>query len=360
MLIQELFILKEVINKEYGSDFHLNSDTKWNLEQNKNSVFNDEDFSFFFSGRSVLYAILDQGILEHGWEQVYFPSFYCHEVVEFIQKLDIKVNYYNYNPFLDSEDFDLDVKDSKLNVIINVCFFGLKKISLDKFKNAVVLEDLTHSILDFKQSNAAFCFGSVRKELPVPSGGFCYSPKKYALPKGQNDSKSNSISIEKQSAMLLKSQYIAGVSMNKEIYRAIFKSTEAQFAESFSKAKIEKSSKKILLNLDVISIIQTKKENIKLAFSMFKAQKYCQINFNSNSTGSGLLLYLKLNKDKINLQNYLVSNSIYPATLWPNQKTERDKEVENKSLFIHLDYRYSSEDVLFIIDKINNYFISFF
>lgn len=343
-------------NREYGSDFHYNSEEKWNLEANIPSVFDAIDFSFFFSGRAVLYALLEQGINNKGWGKVYFPSFYCHEVVEFVRNLNIEILYYPFNPFLDSEEMQLDIEDSPLNVIVNVNYFGLKKINLNHYTQSIILEDVTHSILDYKNSKATYCFGSLRKELPVPVGGFCYSPKKLALPQPIANFECDAIAVQKLTAMYLKKIYLEGTFKDKEVYRNLFIEAENEFGTLFSKSAMPKIAKTILFGFDSNAIIESKKDNVKIAISLLNETTKLKVNFGLNLQGFGLVLELFSEEEKNDLKNTLIDKSIFPATLWPNQKLSRDQLVENKTLFIHLDYRYSSSDVVYIINCIKNHF----
>src|SRR5687767_5128857 len=141
-----------MINKEYGSDFHLCLEDEF-LQSREEYMFSDSKiFSFFFSGRSAIYSLLEFGIKNFGWKNVYFPAYYCHEVVHFISKLPIEIIYYAFNPFLDTYEKEIHVEDRRENVVISVSFFGLCKLNLNSYKRIVVIEDVTHNILAFKDS----------------------------------------------------------------------------------------------------------------------------------------------------------------------------------------------------------------
>lgn len=43
--------------------------------------------------------------------------------------------------------------------------------------------------------------------------------------------------------------------------------------------------------------------------------------------------------------------------LWPNQLNITDEEIEQTLLFLHIDFRYSTEDVTYIVNQINQYFL---
>jgi len=105
-------------NKEYGSDFHLLTIQYFLLGNNQENLFTNNNFSLFFSGRVALFNLLNEGIKNNNWVKVFVPSFYCHEVVNFINTLPIEVTYYDFNPFLDSENKEFNFEDVQTSVIL--------------------------------------------------------------------------------------------------------------------------------------------------------------------------------------------------------------------------------------------------
>ncbi len=342
-----------ITNKEFGSDFHLCTESKW---QTNNQNFFLKNTTLFLSGRTALYALLKQGIKKHNWKTVYFPSYYCQEVVKFIQDLTIDVKIYDFNPFLDTIDKDFKINDNPTSVIINVDFFGLKHHLFLSIKKAVLIDDLTHNLEAIKTSTADYIFGSLRKELPIPSGGFLASSNGFKLPKGKQSRLANSIAIKKFTAMYLKKRYLEGLSNDKDTFREIFIESEENLEGKLKSAKIPKTAKVLLQNLDITQILKAKKENINQALSNLKIDKDLVLNSQKTRLGAGLVLQLKSKKNRDELKSYLISKKIYPAVLWPGQLTKRDIEIEDKVLFLHLDYRYNTEDINLIINKLNFYF----
>jgi hypothetical protein len=52
---------------------------------------------------------------------------------------------------------------------------GVKKLDTSFLKKSVIIDDLTHNLLSFNESNADYCFASLRKQIPIAVGGFCLS-----------------------------------------------------------------------------------------------------------------------------------------------------------------------------------------
>lgn len=345
-----------MVNKEYGSDFHYFLKDDVLLQNQKDSFYFGDDFSLFFSGRVALHNIIKEGIKLRNWKKIFLPSFYCHEVTHFIKSLSVEIIYYEFNPFLDSESKALEIEDIETNVIVNVDFFGLKKADCSVFKKAVNLEDITHNILGFQKSQADYCFGSLRKELPVPAGGFCFSPKKLPLPKAVSSLISEKVAMQKLSAMHLKEEYLKGETVDKNVFRKLFVEAENDFENEFTNASIPDCAKAILFQIDVEKILKYKYDNVKTALIALKDTKEITVNFESNKYDVfGLCLECKTPIHRDQLKNHLILNKIFPAVLWPNQLKDRDKQTENLMLFLHVDYRYDSQDIKVITNKIKDF-----
>ena len=341
-------------SKEFGSEFHYPIKNKFLLTENNNSLFSGKDFSLFFSGRAALYNILKNGIEKNNWKKVYIPSFYCHEVVHFIKTLPMETLYYEFNPFLDSAKKDIPIDDVPTNVIVNVNFFGLIKLDLKNYANAVQIEDLTHDILGYSSSSADFCFGSLRKELPLPVGGFCFSPKKNPLPRGIYNNEAEQVALQKLTAMFLKTEYLKGNWKDKNSFRKLYIDAENKLDLEISNASLPELAQEILFQLNPEKIIERKSDNIKKALALLKRSESFTFNLNSeNEKVFGLIVDCKSSTQQNKFKQYLVKNLVYPAVLWPGQISERDKEVEHRILFIHLDFRYGNKDIQRIIKIIN-------
>jgi hypothetical protein len=277
-----------MINKEYGSDFHLSLYGDF-FESENNQFLNKENYSLYFSGRSALVALLKYGINTFGWQRVYFPNYYCHEVVYFVQSfLPIEIAYYNFNPFIDSSSDRLPIDDDVKNVIINVCFFGLKKLDMSDYSKAAVIEDLTHDVLSIPTSN--FSFGSLRKQLPLPCGGFIYFRKEESFSNSSSNSSSNlqseNLSLQKLAGMFLKNEYLHGQLEDKSIFRKILTEAEEKFNEDFTNTIMPDVSKVILSKLDIKKILLAKNKNLELALNLLERNHEIVINFDSASNNA--------------------------------------------------------------------------
>lgn len=342
--------------KEFGSDFDYCSEAQWLLKPGQVGVFNTERFQLFASGRSALWALLAQGIAQKQWQRVYLPSYYCHEVGQFLQTLNIDVQTYAYNPWDNNPVDTQKMVDATDSVIVSVDYFGLVKPDVSTIKHAVKIDDITHNILAFETSNADYCFASLRKELPVPVGGYCYSPKTLALPAAKICLKAEKLCLKKLAAMFLKQQYLAGTFTDKPSFRAMLLEAEQALACTDKAAAMPSAAKALLKALDVTAMLQAKQNNIAVALQCLAKDLPVTVNFNQCPSGFGLLLKLNDSEQTQSLKQHLLAQNIYPAVLWPEQKNVSDQKAMHTMLMLHMDYRYSADDIVTICQIINEYF----
>lgn len=338
-----------MIYKEFGSDFHYFYDA--NVEES--SLFSDNKFSFFFSGRVALYNLLSYGIEKFQWKKVGFPSYYCHEVVEFCEKLPIEVIYYEFNPLSDTESIDWE--DEKNNVFINVDFFGIKKLDTSFLKNSVIIDDVTHNLLSIHESTADYCFASLRKQIPIPVGGFCLSKNHDFNSEIAETDFANQTAVQKLSAMYLKSLYLKGNFHDKNIFRELYIGAEENFESIESNSKLPKIIHSQLFSINPEILIEATRKNFQILKSRIQTTEKIKILQTEAETEMGLVLKFVTHELRDLLRKNLIDNKIYPAVLWPKQFSPENQELENTILFVHCDFRYGKDDMNFIASTINKF-----
>jgi hypothetical protein len=344
-------------HKEYGSEFYFPIAPQWCLANEKDSSFLTAEISLFFSGRAALHHLLSHGIEHSGWKDVYLPSYYCHEVSRFLIPLPIQLHYYSFNPLHDTTIAIEKVPDRHDCVLVKVSFFGMELADTTRFSSTVLVEDITHNLQAMDTSNAHYCFGSLRKELPMPVGGFCYSPKGHTIPPGVQNHEAEIVTEQKISAMRHKYDYLMGKREEKDTYRTLFAASEEQFESAFTQAALPKNARAILLQLDSNAMLQQKRKNLEQALSELQGVKGLRLlGDRQNRTTFGLLLYSDTPQQRDSLKNHLIGNRIYPAVLWPDQFEDRDIMLENRLLFVHIDFRYEAEDISVITQTIKSHY----
>ncbi|NGM67213.1 hypothetical protein [Sphingobacterium sp. SGR-19] len=338
-------------NKEFGSDFHYFYDE--NSVLNLGSLFQDQNLEYFFSGRVALYNLLQFGQKKYKWHKVGFPSYYCHEVVDFCKNLPLEVEYYNYNPF--DEDEEVEWEDESGSVFINVDFFGIKKLDCSFLRKTEVIEDLTHNLESLSRSSANYCFGSLRKQLPLAVGGVIWSRHGDFAVNLEDNRFSNQIALKKLTAMYLKSEYLEGRFSHKDSFRTLYLEAEELFGDLQTNTALPKIVQAQLKGLVPRKLIEKTRLNINYGRKLLELSKNIVCLSAENGTEMGFAFLCGDYTIREKFRTYLISHNIFPAVLWPNQISERDIEIQHRVLFVHVDFRYNQKDIYFIVDVINKF-----
>jgi len=344
-------------NKEYGSDFYYPVAPQWSFDSHNDSYFASSNMALFFSGRSALYHLLVQGIAELGWKEVYLPSYYCHEVYRFVKALAIEVHYYQYNPAFDTTLNESSIPDRANCVLVNTSFFGMKTADASHLKHAIIIEDLTHNLVACETSEAHYCFGSLRKELPIGVGGFCYSPRGLTLPEGISNAEADATADIKVGAMRQKEAYLNGSNLDKAAYLNEFAKGESQFEADFTQAAMPDIAMHQLFSLDINAILEQKRKNLQQAMkALAHLDEITFLGSDNNRPTFGLVFQCKSPDVRNALRTDLIQNNLFPAILWPDQTEERDRLLAETLLFIHTDFRYDAKEISEITKMIISYF----
>lgn len=337
--------------REFGSDFHYSIDAK------SASFLQNGNFNLFFSGRSALYSLIKWGINHKNWQNVYFPSYYCHEVEEFINDLSINIGYYEFNPFYSSTlALDLTSIDQTNNVFVSVNYFGLTSPLIPSLKNAVLVEDVTHDLEKLYTSSADYCFASLRKILPLPCGGCLYSRQSEFIPTEPLVEFAENVSLKRLEAMMMKAEYLKGKHVDKEEFRQMYISSEKKFSDKRTVSKIPISSQAILNDIDPMFIIEKKKINVELAMNgLLKKDGIVYNQNNYTRSALGLIIQFQNTDLRNKMKSYLIENKVFPAILWPHQLSPDDQKVEQTVLFVHLDFRYDEAEIIYLVNILNNF-----
>lgn len=338
-------------NKEYGSDFHYldNSDFKVNKKSTK--LFNGTE-QLYFSGRVALRAIISNGIERHSWKKIYIPTYYCHEVYVFVRDLNIEFEWYECNPL--QNILPTYIKDIDKCAVLVVNYFGISIPDFSHLKNCAVIEDVTHDLSLITQSKADNVFGSLRKILPVPVGGFVKSKEK--LRAIDASLMAEEVALEKLTGMFLKKKYLSGSFKDKETFRQLLITAENSFENCKTFGRLPLMIESYFSDLDIDKIIKAKQSNSILAKQNLKSNSKFKLLSNNENTEFALILWFESPQCRDELRSYLITKQIYPMILWPNQFKYDDIVLEKSLLFIHIDFRYTTKDIIFITDTINNFY----
>jgi hypothetical protein len=340
---------------EYGSDFHF-IESKEEATSSFQNIY--PHAKLYFSGRVALFQLIKHGIEKYGWRKVYLPNYYCHEVSRFITQLPIVLSYYDDGPYSDGNSNFLDI-DQSGNAIVKVNYFGVGYSSQHYPLHAILIEDHTHDLISdwALNSKAHYCFASLRKSIPVPTGGAVWSPKGFSLPDDGSESlEGNMATFMKLNAMLMKKMYLTDGSILKDDFRNLFLESEHLFKKHDT---IGRMASFISVLLNRISLKELRHQRIinynELHNLISKKKMLWPMQVKQHDCPFTLVLQFYSTADRDQFRKYLVSKKIYPAVLWPNQFEEKARDFSDKSLCIHCDFRYTAKDMVFISDIINNY-----
>lgn len=351
--------------KEFGSDFHKCSEG-FAIGKTLNSLFAQP--LLYANGRHAIEALIRQ----EGWVRIWIPAYFCNEVIEHIKGTGINVILYNDYP---SSENDSDVVRSldfkQGDVLLRVNYFGLRTFRSNSDIPIPVIEDHSHGIMtDWAlRSNADWCIASLRKTLPIATGGILWSPtgkKTPIVPPSSNECMD--IAIERWDAMNLKAEYLSTSYSNiklqsqaKEEFRQKYINSERRIS-NLEVCGIDSISKNFLDRFDIYLWTEQKAQNWSLAIDHLDER--IEILSAKNRYGDGfypfsLVMLMPSDNERDRMLQYLMTQNVYPAVLWRLPESSRFKEALNFSsrmLSIHCDARYNEAEIIDLCNKINSYY----
>ena len=327
--------------KEFGSDFHYISN--YPLKQNSlTGIFHN--MLLLANGRQCIVELIRQ----NGWKRMWFPDFFCYEVIDSIKTLTrIEVMLYPDGPFQEDERIIMNLPFKEGDVLLRMNYFGTRDVRTENNIPIPVIEDHTHDLLGpwALNSNADWCIVSLRKSLPLPEGGGMWSPKGHRIFDRINMSEQNEeIAQIRWKAMQTKTDYLEDIVSDKQLYRKLFLETEDWFNLS-EPSMIDKKSKNYIEYFDISDWQATKRKNWQLLYHLVETEVL--IPENEKCTPFSFIILTNNTEERDLLRKRLLEKSVYPAILWnvPNSTTPENKDFSHRMLSIHCDGRYTEKDI---------------
>lgn len=340
--------------REHGSEFTLR---RWS--QGRSSGRGWRPLSQrYSSGRDALRALLRHGQRVYGWRQLWVPSYYCQEVVASLAS-EIEVAVYRDAPTMPRPV----VPESALrsgHVVLWVNYFGLRKsrqgwCTASQRRRAAVIEDHTHDPRGSGavQSHADWCVASLRKTLPIPDGAVLWSPRGLAVPEAPVvTAESEVASLRKLAAMVIKSLYLDGAPVKKNVFRELFITGERSLG-SGSISGMTTWSRELESTIPYDTLEKTRTRNyevfrrylgrvpgLELLVPAREACPFC------------CLIVFDKEESAASVCRALIESDVYPAVLWPLEHRavvgipEEHVDLSRRVLSIHCDWRYSEKDMV--------------
>lgn len=337
---------------EFGSDFHSCS-----FPSGEGGRMPLEGWTLYASGRQALQHLVETGVKRFGWKRLWAPAYYCGESLEYVRGIEVA----RY-PLLPDETPAFERLNQVCgfregDVLMLVNFFGMHDMVDVEGWEVPVIEDHTHDLaapwaLD---SRAAWCFASLRKQLPVADGGVLWSPKGLELPAlstSEPDAAYSEIALRRNRAMQLKARYLAGEEVEKQEFLPLFAATEEAFAELPLSAPCEVTVETVK-NIDIQEWRAQKARNLRYIKELFVPSK-CEV---LDRATFSLLLRFPCREARDAARRELIAKCVYGAVLWPDVYGLRPDSEElrwaDRVLSLHVDGRYTPEDMTLLAEILN-------
>ncbi len=341
----------------YGSIFHKQDVS--HFPDIPSSSFLGEH-TLFYAGRYAIKYIIHCITQERTIATIWLPRYYCPHVKNWLEQEAITVKYYDIDPF--NPDAQVDWSPfSTLDLVLVNNYWGIKKNNIPEGNRPLLLEDHSHgwATKGCIESKADFCIASLRKTLPIPLAGIAWKPKNGScniplLPlESINGTGSNPMTsawnlidaaMEKKSACLnpaAKVEFLIEYSQGELLLR--------NTQEIFSPQKAHEALIRKYLLKDFNA---HKARNLFLIEKNIKPSNLFKVVTSNQGVPFGLLLAFKEAATLASFKKFMISKSIYPAELWPNNHIAQAYKF---LLNIHIDYRYNENDMNYLANTINEW-----
>ena len=345
------------LNKEIGSNFYFleSNDPEYKLLEQNKVPLDVNDYSFYYSGRNALLAIIEKIIATNAIRTIWLPHYYCYTISDLLNHHYENIKYYKANPFGFTKKIDINSFAKKNDIVILNNFWGLSNFNYPKTDRAFIIEDHTHGWLSNQclNSKADYCFASLRKVYPIPLGSVVWSPntkKRIDNYQDTTDEKIKNAYKLIEESMLLKHRFIKNQNLAKSEYLSSFMQGEnlLGFSENYTKPQTETID--LIKSYFTLDPNPVKSQNFKCILNHLEPTRHFKIIQKQGATPFGLLLLFRNYQVFDSFRIWLISNNIYPAHLWPNNKVLLKWKY---LLNIHIDFRYDIDSMSYLVEKIN-------
>ena len=341
---------------EYDGELKKDNTRFWNF---------GKDTKFVLSGRTAIFYILKNILLEKNVKKAYLPSYSCKSMEIAFIDLGIEVEYYDVY-FNENLKYNIDLENDS-DIFFAMNYFGYSETNMEEYikkfkeKGKIVIEDITHSILSKKRYSeySDFLIASLRKWFPISSGAIAVNLKESFILKLSENTNEKLVTL-KDLAMENKRNYINKYEENnildsqkdKDIFLKQYSESNKILENDYQNYKIDENSYKLLMGIDIEEIIKKRRENAKLIYE--KLSKNLNIKFLVNNfKEDDCLLFVPIilnNKIRDNLRDFLIKNKVYLPIHWPQE--EKINNIFDKELSLICDQRYSTFQIQQYLDLI--------
>lgn len=354
-----------ITHKEIGSHF---AKETINIENYTDELFycevSNQDDSYTFSGRSAISLAIKDILVNKEIKIAYVPSYCCNSMLEPFLENNIKLEYYEVvyqenkgmNYIIDTEQ--------KCDVFLGMSYFGINSKMIDSYikkfslKNIPVIEDVTHRLFSkpYYSKNADYIVASIRKWLPIPTGG--YIRKRKGIIRNRPKNHSNELVSIKLEAMRQKNEYLNGnLMIDKKNFLDKYKKFENLLQEIGDDYKIDRESNEIIKVFDIDKMKNSRKRNAMFLYKNLKNLNKIKLLIPNIDIDKDCPLFVPViieEEKRDDLKKYLINKNIYCPVHWP-RKDSISSGIEKIELSIICDQRYTIDDMEYILNALHEW-----
>ncbi|HWY10348.1 MAG TPA: hypothetical protein VN026_03430 [Bacteroidia bacterium] len=304
------------------------------LELKRNKLFH-ENAILLNTGRNALELILRTEKIN----KIYLPYYTCDVLLEPINKLNIKIEFYNINEKFEPI-FLKQTKNKEAFLYIN--YFGLKESYIKKIRKSINNLIIDNSLAFYsKPVKGLNTFYSCRKFFGVPDGSILYMNKKPLL------NFKHDVSNDRVKHLMIR------LELKPEEGFDAFRKNEEELSDQPIK-EMSTLTKKLLQNIDYLSIKKIREQNFSHLHKKLKAIN--ELSFNVKEI-NGPMNYPLLIKDGFKIRRQLIQQRIFVPCFWENLPSDLagngfEKNLSRNLLPLPIDQRYSQKEMKLIANLI--------
>lgn len=321
-----------------------------------------DDSYFTFSGRSAIDIALRDILKNHDINRVFVPSYCCVSMLQPFVDRGLKTEFYETG-YKDGKITYAVPKADKHSIVLIMSYFGLstreahKTISQIKGKGAVIIEDITHSMLcDCCASEASdYLVASLRKWLAIPTGGWI--GKRTGVLSEKPYLESNHAVVGKIKGMREKYNYLSGKIQSKEDFLLANATFDNDLIHVDRMLKIDETSMSLVAGADINAVKQQRRKNTETLRAGLMDLDRKRLSFPVTDLKTDTPLFFPIfmkTEDRDELREYLISKGIYCPVHWP-EVMGAEIGIRANELSLICDQRYTEGDMQAIVNAIQEW-----
>lgn len=357
-LYDKYFAETETDKLEIGYNFIFDSDKKGNGLR----IFHDKRHTVYCNtGRNAIQTVINAN---SAIKKVYLPAFTCDSVIEPFIKSGLEIKYYSIEKDLTNINglYQQLIKEKDTCFIYLQSYFAsystdMIKENIRNYKNAVIIEDITHSLFDeITFRNADYYIGSIRKWCGIGEGAVICCDEELNLDLSDNEL----VDYYEKIGRLHKSYFENGcapemkLQLRKEYdkFNRILENKPIQF--------ISEKAKAIINSLDADYLRNQRRQNYMDMLSLASEFAFIQPIFAKLDKKTVPLYFPFFCGKRDEFKDFAIEHKLYTPIIWPESDYIKnspylDKEIYDKILCFPIDQRYGRKNMIRIFEIVKGF-----